>query len=58
MTLYERIIALKDATVTEAIRVRNENQSRRPSFLIGTAHGYEVSANLMTIEQAESEACI
>lgn len=56
MTLYERLIDLKDRTITEAISVMNENTHRRPTFLLGNAHGYEVSANLLTIEQAEMEA--
>jgi hypothetical protein len=56
MTLYERLIDMKDRTITEAINVMNESTQRRPTFLLGTAHGYEVSANLLTIEQAEMQA--
>ncbi len=56
MTLYERLIDMSDKSVTSAIAIHQEFPSRRPNFLLGYAHAFEVSANLLTIEQAEMEA--
>ena len=58
MTMYERLIDMRDKSVTSAIDIHQQFPERRPSYLLGYAHAFEVAANLLTIEQAESAAIV